>query len=1242
MPAALRKPTLDELYRRLRDLDYTQIDERMAVMLNAILQLEDQGECRESATEAVLMIGYTTEGISNQEQTRWLSWNVDGGVRGFDLARNPGLNNNTEYGAGEFPLPTRPTVRSTSQSSSRVPSMSRMQQTTEAYPDLGVLKKELEKTQKERNKANLDRDQANLDREKVQLERDQAVNERDQALRLLEIQKAEHQQELRVWENAANRDQLRSELDRIEQRQRELDAQKGARPKERVVTSSRPESRMEVDEAPRARARFNLDREAREHMSEGLEVWIPNDATSSLRSLETQPIRPLMDVELPGYTLTSTSSDGQVSGGSSRLRELGERLRQKSRESSARPELPPTWREQPVRSVVILSYKKNTEGRYHRHNRLDWSTEQKARRDCFHDAAWVQYMAPPRVPEGAVHLIVGDSLVRVLTRIRSHWQTGILSFAGAATPQMLATLDMLGMTKVYTVTLMIGTNDVSRGEARKITRLHDKVSCLFEELRIQMDPILLTICTVPYNMMFDQHALEMNEKVRNLNKGIRDIHRKSVLPVRLLDVAERMEKEGFPEDTSSDGIHFDRPRGAEWLNDVFQEHMNALEADLLETAQFTLGPPPNPPFLASRALSGRLGPRVDTRDSSRSSQTRLQSATPMESEEVTSSTPPSSAISSVVVAESKRENKSMETARLRYPEKVKELDLESLECRQELAETLGIERVSHEDLNRHHCVDWLKAHEAHFSRAKLMETTDLTGIPTKTIMGPINYRPLKLLGSPGLIAEPPKHRTSIARIRLATPAQLKVVDKLLNPGGTGLPDAAYEGSKLAEDPRYGKPCGSTQLAKTLAVYDRADPAAARVVIVAGSDFEGTSPKLFWPETLIYSLPGAELNQMLTLVVAIKSEMPCEPELLLFAGMNDHLHAMGLLEQLKGDEIPTSRKIWEAIQALFAAMNEVQENVVSRFGSKTKVVFTTSPGYANMPPALQFVYAVLILIAEGSEWRILMAAPNRELEPSNLRLRKSELAAAWADISHALRGFYGLADILIVLDEVLLLEISNFARQLKFSPVIGDDHPAISKLTASLWFRSMDVKITNSTSKSRGPSNERRNVAETEKQLGSLKYRLTQENGWWPFLTPRLENATNKTREEAPLLVKQVWSFLEKQLELAEVRDMTVARFVSAANEVTIAGFWREHAKGELKTRRDYEILKFLSPCWEKEFLAGIFGTTATIFGAFVQEILGMPISLLLALYLVYPRYLFNMGPAYMFSRGHFELMGTWH
>ena len=108
----------------------------------------------------------------------------------------------------------------------------------------------------------------------------------------------------------------------------------------------------------------------------------------------------------------------------------------------------------------------------------------------------------------------------------------------------------------------------------------------------------------------------------------------------------------------------------------------------------------------------------------------------------------------------------------------------------------------------------------------------------------INYRPLRELGSPGLIVEPPKHWTSLARIRVAIPAQLRAVDKLLEPNSMGLPDTAYVGAKLAEDPKYGRSCGTSQLARTLAVYDRSDPGAARAIIMTGSDFEGTSSKLF--------------------------------------------------------------------------------------------------------------------------------------------------------------------------------------------------------------------------------------------------------------------------------------------------------------------------------------------------------------------------------------------------------------
>ena len=278
----------------------------------------------------------------------------------------------------------------------------RAQQTVETYPDLSNLKRELERAQREKIKANLDWDIAKLERDQANLERDQAILETNQARRDLDMLKAEYQQEQRVRENEANCEQLKSELEKIQRRQREFDRQKekGTRTTERAAAGSRPESRMEVNEAPRSKGRFNLDRAAQEHINEGLEVWIPTESASSLRGLETQPIRPLMDVALPGYTPSSTPSSSQVSGSSSRLKELNERLQLRNRESLTRVELPPTWREQPVRNVVIASYKKNTDGRYHRHNCMDWNAAQRARRDCFHDASWVEYYTQPRTNTG--------------------------------------------------------------------------------------------------------------------------------------------------------------------------------------------------------------------------------------------------------------------------------------------------------------------------------------------------------------------------------------------------------------------------------------------------------------------------------------------------------------------------------------------------------------------------------------------------------------------------------------------------------------------------------------------------------------------------------------------------------------------------------------------------------------------------------------------------------------------------
>ena len=62
--------------------------------------------------------------------------------------------------------------------------------------------------------------------------------------------------------------------------------------------------------------------------------------------------------------------------------------------------------------------------------------------------------------------------------------------------------------------------------------------------------------------------MSMNERVRHINEIIRQNQKRSILPMRLLDVARMMEESLSP-NASSDGIHFDRPRGMELLNGVF-------------------------------------------------------------------------------------------------------------------------------------------------------------------------------------------------------------------------------------------------------------------------------------------------------------------------------------------------------------------------------------------------------------------------------------------------------------------------------------------------------------------------------------------------------------------------------------------------------------------------------------------------------------------------------------------------
>ena len=189
--------------------------------------------------------------------------------------------------------------------------------------------------------------------------------------------------------------------------------------------------------------------------------------------------------------------------------------------------------------------------------------------------------------------------------------SGDIEFLWCGNAPDVASLEMQELGKIYTVTLTMGTNDLSKGESRKMMRLQDKLSCILEELRVYFDPVVLKICTVPYNKMANQNAMSMNERVRHINEIIRQIQKRSALLMKLLDVARMME-DSLPLNASSDGIHFDRTKGTEWLNGVSQRHINLLESDLVETGQLTFVPPQRPSFVTARPVADRLGGRVDS------------------------------------------------------------------------------------------------------------------------------------------------------------------------------------------------------------------------------------------------------------------------------------------------------------------------------------------------------------------------------------------------------------------------------------------------------------------------------------------------------------------------------------------------------------------------------------------------------------------------------------------------------
>ena len=125
--------------------------------------------------------------------------------------------------------------------------------------------------------------------------------------------------------------------------------------------------------------------------------------------------------------------------------------------------------------------------------------------------------------------------------------------------------------------------------------------------------------------------------------------------------------------------------------------------------------------------------------------------------------------------------------------------------------------------------------------------------------------------------------------------------------------------------------------------------------------------------------------------------------------------------------------------------------------------------------------------------------------------------------------------MLVLDEVLGLELSNFSRQLKLKPGIDDDHQVIVMMSNDLWFRAMEVT---------GENTRRKNSLETRAHLVAMVLRTKPEANQWLHLNPRVAALGADAFEQGLVMITKIHAYLLKEVNLAENAEEKTAEFVN--------------------------------------------------------------------------------------------------
>ena len=550
-------PMIDAIYRRLIDRDFALEDPEVVMLLTALINILGHDNRGDRPTEVLLMAAYGERGVLDRPNMRVMRWR-NGALSGSDLANEPGLGSSRTYQPGEMPMPSKPkpgltrmhremNSEATSSGSplrAAVPpkraKVGQKVQTNQTMQGLDEMNEELKSTKKELDE---------MTRSMLQMEED-----REMWRKLFEDCNKKQGQEIeRLRQEYKERSEQMALTTAVEKVIPARDIPRGHSPMELLTP-------REMSQTTETRPPVETNR-----------VTIPDPSDTLGDPVVEQTVRKLIETagrlvankNAPGSGVTApygTIDDtGRVQLSQIVIRQ-GLSTVTPLMGSSRIPER--KVRKMPAKKVSrIIDVQKNNQLKYN-----FTGVPETDPRACFNRATWSPAVNLQQPPLGTSHLILGDSLVRVLSNLRTSWVTTVMAFGGATIAQLYRMVELMNPGRIPNVMILVGTTDISRSSDEQEALWESMMVCLFTTLWQKFSCAVLTVCTVPMNARsLTASGRRHNEGVVRWNNILRNLASRNAGRMILMDIEHELRAMDQARLTT-DGIHFDSIEGQAWLN----------------------------------------------------------------------------------------------------------------------------------------------------------------------------------------------------------------------------------------------------------------------------------------------------------------------------------------------------------------------------------------------------------------------------------------------------------------------------------------------------------------------------------------------------------------------------------------------------------------------------------------------------------------------------------------------------